>query len=111
MAKPRLNFNPAPTFKGIVAIVGQGAPAPVPVEFNFRYRTKDEAIEWEANEVPQLYASVGNVAVLQSMCTGWDQEEPWDAETLQRFDQLYMGGVKQIREEYKSLLTGARLGN
>ena len=46
MAKPKLNFAPAPTFCATVQIIGQGAPAPVPVEFTFRYRTKDQAIAW-----------------------------------------------------------------
>lgn len=111
MAKPKLNFTPSPTFTATVPITGQGAPAPVPVEFTFRYRTKDAAIEWEGVEMPELYANGGNVAVLQSMATGWDQEQPFDAENLALFDQCYMGAVKQIREEYKALLTGARLGN
>lgn len=111
MAKPKLNFTPAPTFTATVQIVGQGAPAPVPVEFTFRYRTKDQAIEWEGAEMPALHAKGGNVAVLQSIATGWDQDQPFDTETLTLFDQCYMGAIKQVRDEYKNLLLGARLGN
>lgn len=111
MAKPKLNFSPKPTFVATVQITGQGAPAPVPVEFTFRYRTKDEAIAWEADEVPALHDKGGNVAVLQSIATGWDQDPPFDAESLRLFDQFYMGAIKQIRDEYKNLLLGARLGN
>jgi len=111
MAKPKLNFAPAPTFCATVQIIGQGAPAPVPVEFTFRYRTKDQAIAWEAEEIPALHAKGGNVAVLQSMATGWDQDPPFDADNLALFDQCYMGAIKQIRDEYKNCLLGARLGN
>jgi hypothetical protein len=109
MAKPivskKLSLNAVPTFKAVVSI-------PVPgdgftdVEFTFKYRTKDQF-----KEFGESLKGCEDIDLLMDIACGWDLDDPFDATSLEKMLQLYMGAAPAVLQAYVAEVTGARTKN
>lgn len=103
MAKLRL--NPEPTFKAKVGIPVPGA-APAPVLFTFKHRTRDEAAAWL-----QLHENSESSAVVQDCVVGWDLEDEFTPENVDRLCNNFPGAGVAIFNAYIDELRGIRVKN
>lgn len=103
MATFKLEANP--TFKAKVLIPVPGEKV-AEVEFIFKHRTQKAFDEW-------LETADGktNVDVTMDIACGWELADPFDAESIEKLFQNYMGSPKALINTYISELTSARLGN
>lgn len=101
----KLSLAAPATFKATVAIPipGNGSSD---VEFTFKYRTKDEFKEF----VDSLDGGQ-DIDVMMDIICGWDLDEAFDADSVAKMLQLYMGAGSAILSTYMGELTGARLKN
>lgn len=111
MAKPKLNLNPAATFKATVTIPVPGG-RDAAVEFIFKYRDREEFKEFldtlngvEGAEAPQ------KIDVMMDIASGWDLDEPFDKTSVDKMLRLYMGAPQAVIDTYVSEMTGARVKN
>lgn len=105
MAKQKFNLSANPTFKAKVAIpVAGGKPADI--EFIFKHRNKDALKDFieEMKEKEDL-------ELLQDLVTGWDIDDPFDAESLEKLVQNYPGSALAIYQAYMVEMSGARAKN
>lgn len=105
MAKSKLILVANPTFKARVAIPVAGAAA-VPVEFTFKHRPKDAFQAW----VKEIGDKEDTDLILE-VASGWDLEEPFDAEHVELMTQSYIGSARAVIETYIAQQTAAKLGN
>ncbi|HEV2612542.1 MAG TPA: phage tail assembly chaperone [Noviherbaspirillum sp.] len=105
MAKPKLVLTAAPTFKSKVAIPVPGGQ-PAVVEFTMKGRTKDEF-----KEFINALAGRDDIDVLMDIISGWDLEDAFNRDAVEKMDQIYIGAARAIIERYIAELTAARLGN
>lgn len=106
MAKPtKLSLDVLPTFKATVSIPVAGGNA-ADVIFTFKHRTRDEFKEFSEN----LQGSE-DIDVILDIASGWDLDEPFDADSLKKLVQRYMGSANAIVTVYMNELTGARVKN
>ncbi len=117
MAQPKAKFTltPKPTFLCAVDIPLHGGGV-APVEFQFKHRTKAEFKEfYEALKQPEALegASEGpqDTDLLMDIASGWDLDEPFNAESLEKMAQNYIGSPQAIISAYFTELTGARVKN
>lgn len=105
MAKPKFTLNIAPTFKAPVDIQIPGGKSAV-VEFTFKYRERKEFKEF----MDSLPGSE-DVDVLMDVASGWDLDEPFDAEHVTKMTERFMGSAQSILDVYLKEMTGARAKN
>ena len=119
MALPKAKFTltPKPTFACVVDIPLHGG-ATAPVEFQFKHRTKAEFKEFfEGLKLPETVDGEPkqdgpqDSAVLLDVASGWNLDEPFNAESLEKMAQNYMGSPQAIVSAYFAELTGARVKN
>jgi len=105
MAKNKLNLNAAPTFKKEVEIpVAGGKPAFV--EFTFKHRTRDDL-----KDFIEALSGREDVEVLIDIATGWDLDDPFGKESLEKLVQNYTGAARAVIEVYLAEMAGARVKN
>ncbi|MFA7327331.1 MAG: phage tail assembly chaperone [Candidatus Kapaibacterium sp.] len=94
-----------PTFEVAVPIPVPGKPA-VPVKFTMRGRSREEFQSF-------LDAMTGktNAEVIMECATGWELDDPFDAEHVEKLDRTYLGAARAVLDAYMAQVTGARLGN
>lgn len=103
MAKLALTANP--TFKATVKIPVPGAKA-APVEFKFNGMTKEKFKSWL-----ETLSDKEDVDAIMEISSGWDIEDPFNAENVARLVDNYIGAAKMIFETYIGELSAAKLGN
>lgn len=101
----KLSLAPAPTFKALVAIPVPGGK-PAPVEFTFRGRSRDEF-----KALCERLADLSDVEAILECASGWDLDEPFDAASVERLNNAYLGAARAVLERYIAEVSGARLGN
>lgn len=101
----KLSLTAAPTFTSVVLIPVQGKK-PVPVEFTFRARNRDQF-----SELVENLAGRPNEDVMMDILVGWELEDEFNRESVERLLQNYIGSAKAILDKYFSEMTGAKLGN
>lgn len=105
MAKPKFNLTAAPTFKADVSITVPGGKS-VNVEFTFKHRAKEQFREFvEGLEGREDVDVIGDIA------SGWELEEPFNAENIEKMAENYLGSARAIIETYMRELSGARAKN
>ena len=105
MAKAKLSLAIAATFKAIVSIPVAGGKA-ADVEFIFKHRTRDDFKEFIEN----LHGAE-DVDALMDIASGWDLDEPFGKEAIEKLVQRYMGSAQAVLDVYIRELTGARSKN
>ena len=109
MAKSRLTFSVAPTFKATVGIPIPGQKETVGVEFTFRHRTKSDLKTWRAET--DLDEDGITVDLIKDMASGWDLEDAFDDESISKMLEIYPGSGIAIYVRYMQELQDAKLGN
>lgn len=101
----KLSFITAPTFTARVAIPVPGK-RPVEVEFTFKGRDRDQFREY-------LDASAGkeDVDALLDTITGWELENEFCREEVDRMILFYPASPRAIIQKYIAEISGVRLGN
>lgn len=107
MSKVKFVLDPAPTFKAKVDIPVHGSDT-VPVEFEFKHRSRD-AMDELLSRVSS--GSLKDVDSLQEVIVGWELDDPFTAESIDKLVQNYQGAAQAIVRKYMSEITQARLGN
>ena len=101
----KLSLSAAPTFKAPVPIPVPGGD-PVPVEFTFKHRTRDAALAWlEASR------DAKDVDAVLDLAAGWELDDAFNAENIERLLQNYAGAGVAIVNAYLEELRGARSKN
>ena len=106
MARIKLSLTASPTFKANVNIPVPGSK-PAVVEFTFKHRTKDQFKEL----MDEFRDGMKDEDAIMAIASGWDLEEPFDAEHVAQMVQMYMGSPEAIIAKYVEEQTKARLGN
>ena len=101
----KLILTASPTFNAKVMIPVPGAK-PVPVVFTFKGRTKDAFKAFLEN-----MADKEDVDAILLVASGWDLEDAFGEENVEKLVQNYIGSAKAILETYIGELAAARLGN
>ena len=101
----KLNFTTAPTFAMKVAIPVPGKKA-VDVEFTFKGRNREEFREYL-----DASSSKEDVDALMDTVTGWELENEFCREEVERMMLFYPASPRAIIQRYISELSGVRLGN
>ncbi|MCE3605820.1 phage tail assembly chaperone [Massilia sp. P8910] len=107
----KFSLNVAPTFKAPVQIHIPGA-GEAEINFTFKSRTKDELKEF-TESLSGIDGEDGpkDADVLLDIASGWDLDEPFDAASLEKLVQRYMGAAQAVISAYFNELTGARTKN
>lgn len=107
MAKTKFTLEPSPTFKAAVKIPVPGAGF-APVEFTFKWRDRDGF-----KELADGMAERAPVDLLLDIACGWELEEPFDADSLTKLTDRYLGAFQAILDAYFGELTKTahRAGN
>lgn len=109
--KPKFSLAVNPTFTAKVSIpVAGGQTADIMV--TFKHRTRDEFKEFtESLKVPEGSEPLKDTDVLLDIASGWDLDEPFDREHLEKMVQRFMGSAQAVIQAYFEELTGARAKN
>ena len=105
MAKPKFNLSANPTFKAKVAIPVPGSK-PADIEFTFKHRSKDALKEFMEDMKEKE-----DVDLLQDLVSGWDIDDAFNAESLEKMIQNYPGSALAIYQAYMVEMSGARAKN
>jgi len=105
MAKQKFNLSANPTFKAKVAIPVPGGK-PADIEFTFKHRSKDALKEFMDDMKEKE-----DVDLLQDLVSGWDIDDPFNAESLEKMIQNYPGSALAIYQAYMVEMSGARAKN
>lgn len=115
--KPKFTLAISPTFKAPVTIKIPGGQI-AEIMFTFKHRTRDEFKAFmeslkPADAAPGEDPSEGreDVELLLDIASGWDLDEPFDADSLGKLSQRYMGSAQAVVQAYFDELTGARTKN
>lgn len=118
-SKNKLSLNVAPTFKAPVTIQIPGG-GEADILFTFKHRTRDEFKAFTDSLKARSDAAADGAAqgegpkdtdVLLDIASGWDLDEPFDAVSLEKLVQRYMGAAQAVIAAYFGELTGARTKN
>lgn len=101
----KLTLTASPTFKTVVKIPVPGGKAS-PVEFTFNGMTKEKFKGWLDS-----LSDKEDVPAIMEIASGWDLDDPFNADNVDRLVDQYIGAAKVIFETYISELSAARLGN
>jgi hypothetical protein len=104
MAKLKLTPDPTFTAKVDVPVPGKGD---APVAFTFIYRDTDAFKAWQES----LPDNLTDAETLLTLASGWDLDDPWTPENVERFVKAYPGGVPRVVERYLRELKGVRAKN
>jgi len=105
MAKPKFNLSANPTFKAKVSIPVPGGKS-AEIEFTFKHRSKDALKEFMDDMKGQE-----DVDLLQDLVSGWDIDDPFNTESLEKLIQNYPGSALAIYQAYLGEMSGARAKN
>jgi hypothetical protein len=105
MAKAKLTLAVAATFKATVSIPVAGGKS-ADVEFIFKHRTRDDF-----KEFMETLAGAEDVDALMDIASGWDLDEPFGKDAVEKLVQRYMGSARAVLDVYLAELTGARAKN
>lgn len=101
----KFTLTASPTFTSKVSIPVPGSKA-VPVEFKFKGRTKDEF-----KKFLETMTDHEDLHVVLEMASGWDLEDVFNEDNVEKLLQNYIGSGRAIIEKYINELSAARLGN
>lgn len=103
MGKLRLSLDP--TFKAIVRVPvpGRGADD---VEFIFKGRDR-EGVKAFVESIPNR----SDVDLIMDMASGWDLDDPFDAEGVAKMVKLFIGSTRAVLDKYLEEVAQAKLGN
>jgi hypothetical protein len=105
MAKVKLSLTPNPTFKATVHIPVPGNGT-APVEFVFKYRDRD-AMQAFLEEIK----GKEDADVIMAMASGWDLDDPFDADNVDKLTKKYLASTMSILDKYLQESTGQRQKN
>lgn len=105
MAKAKFSLTASPTFKAKVAIPIPGDKAET-IEFVFKGRTREQFKDFIESLKDREDADV-----VMDIASGWDLDDAWTLDNVEKLTQNYLGAAKAVIEKYLSELTNARLGN
>lgn len=109
--KPKFTLTVNPTFKAPVQIPVAGGGS-AEIVMTFKHRTRSEFKEFhDSLQVPEGAEPVKDVDALMDVASGWDLDEPFDRENLEKMVQRFMGSAEAILHVYFAELTGARAKN
>lgn len=101
----RLKLNPDPTFSAKVGIPVPGAAA-ADVGFTFKYRDRDALRQWIDDT-----RDAEDVACVADCVVGWDLEDEFSRDNVERLCRAYPGAAREIVGRYVRELAGIRQGN
>ncbi|MFE1815631.1 phage tail assembly chaperone [Metapseudomonas otitidis] len=104
---PKFVLDPAPTFKAHVDISQHGGGA-VPVLFEFKHRTRD-ALDKFLEEAKS--AEMSPVDEVLAVAVGWELEDAFNAENIEKLLQNYQGAGIAVARTYIQEIRQVRLGN
>lgn len=107
MSKVKFVLDPAPTFKAKVDIPVHGSDT-VPVEFEFKHRSSDAMDELLTKVSEGAFNSVQSI---QEIAVGWELDDPFTEESIQKLVQNYQGAASAVVRKYMAELRQVRLGN
>ena len=107
--KPKFTLALAPTFKAKVLIPIPGKAAEL-VEFTFKARNRDEFKDF-VDGIQTSEGQSGDVDTIMDITSGWELEDAFDRENVERLTQNYLGAARAIIETYFAELTQARTKN
>lgn len=105
MAKAKFTLVPAPTFKAVVTIPvpgGKGAD----IEWTFKHRTRDQF-----RELMDTLEGADDIDLLKDIASGWDLDDPFDDDSLDKLTQNYPGAARAVFAKYIDEMTAARAKN
>jgi hypothetical protein len=105
----KLTLRSDPTFLATVQIPVPGT-YPEPVKFTFKHRSKDELrafMKAQDDADPKME----DIDLVMSMAEGWDLDDPFNRENVDRLLQKFHAAATAISTSYIRELTQARLGN
>lgn len=101
----KIKLDPNPTFDAPVLIpIAGGEPASV--RFTFKHRTRDAVVAW-LDEIKDKK----DAAIVQDAASGWELDDAFTAENVERLCQNYGGAADAIFQTYLRELRGARVKN
>ena len=101
----KLSFTTSPTFTLRVAIPVPGKKS-VDVEFTFKGRNREEFREYL-----DASSSKEDIDALMDTIIGWDLENEFSREEVERMMLFYPASPRAIIQRYISELSGVRVGN
>jgi hypothetical protein len=104
--KIKFTLVPQPTFKHKVKMPIPGAGF-VDVEFIFKHRTKTEFQEFMEKAKDQT----DDVALVMDVASGWELEESFDKDNIEKLVDNYTGAARAIFSTYVDEIIKARVGN
>lgn len=109
MAKNKFSLSVAPTFEATVAIPVPGKAA-ADVKFTFKHRDR-QAFRALMDSLSPDSEERSDVDLVLDIASGWDLEEPFDAEHVGQLLDRYIGSGAAILNTYMREQTGARQKN
>lgn len=101
----KITLAVAPTFTANVPIPVPGK-TPVPVQFTFKGRSRSEFQAFLDG-----IAGKTNTEIVLECASGWELEDPFDAEHVAKLDEAYLGASRAVLDTYMHHVAQARLGN
>lgn len=101
----KLSLTAAPTFTANVPIPVPGR-SPVPVQFTFRWRNRADFQSF----LDGLQGKT-NAEIIMECASAWELEDPFDAESVAKLDETYLGAARAVLDTYMQQIAQARLGN
>lgn len=96
----KLSLSPQATFDAVVHIPVPGGK-PAPVKFTFKWRTREQVQEWlDAN------TDATDAAFVASATTGWDLDDQYTPENIERLCSTYAGAGAAVVSTYLQELGG-----
>lgn len=107
MAKPKFSLTAKPTFAAVVPIPVPGDLA-ADVLFTFKGRTREQLQGFmeSTRDTERL-----KLDIVMDMVAGWELEDPFDREHVEKLLENYLGAYQAIYETYLRELTEARAKN
>lgn len=109
MAKSKFTLAVSPTFKAKVLIPIPGKQAES-VEFTFKGRTREEFKEF-VDAIQTGEGQNADVDTVMDIVSGWELDDAFDRENVERLTQNYLGAARAVIETYFTELTQARTKN
>jgi hypothetical protein len=104
----KIQLVAAPTFKAVVDIPVPGGK-PAGVQFTFKARTKAAFKEFLDSLTDD--GNQEDPDVIMSIASGWELDDPFDRDNVDKLVQNYIGSSRAIIEKYITELTAARAKN
>lgn len=104
----KLKLNPNPTFKHTINIPIPGEATPGQIEFTFKAMSLDDYLAFFDDAAKN---SKPDTDVLAEIALGWNLDEPFNKENLEKLKQNYIGSLDIVLQGYIRELGKARLGN